>query len=194
MSPLLHFAAWCVGLARVRPVLLPDEAVCLGRLAAGRRRIAEIGVWHGGSTRLMRDAMAADGVLVAVDPFVPGRLGFSPQRVIARREVARGANGRVIWIRERADEAARDVRVRDGGFDLVFLDAQHTYDGLRDEWTAWSPLVAPNGLVAIHDSRAHPKGKIDDLGSVRFTTEVILQDPRFILAEAVDSLTVVRRR
>lgn len=194
MSPLLHLAAWFAGLAPARPVLLPDEVVCLRRLAAGRARVAEIGVWHGGSTRLMRAAMAPGGVLVAVDPFPRGRLGFSPQRIIARREVARVPNGTVLWIRLGAVEAARDARTREGGFDLVFLDALHTYEGLRDEWESWSPLVAPGGLVAIHDSRAHPKGRIDGLGGVRFTTEVILRDARFALAETVDSLTVVRRR
>ena len=193
MSPILHLAAWAVGLAPVRAVVMPDEAACLRRLAAGRRRLAEIGVWHGGTTKALRAAMAPAGTLMAVDPFRRGRLGFSPQRIIARREVGRIGNGTVIWIRQTAAEAARDPRVREGGFDFVFLDAQHTYEGLREEWEAWAPLVAPDGLVAIHDSRANPGGRIDDLGSVRYTTDVVLRDRRFAPAEAVDSLTVVRR-
>jgi predicted O-methyltransferase YrrM len=65
---------------------------------------------------------------------------------------------------------------------------------LREDWEAWSPLVAPGGIIAIHDSRATPEGHSEAVGSVRFTNDVILRDSRFEVAEAVDSLTVLRRR
>jgi hypothetical protein len=46
----------------------------------------------------------------------------------------------------------------------------------------------------LHDSRSTPDNNIDDAGSVLFTREVIRNDPRFEVIEAVDTLTVVRRR
>lgn len=36
--------------------------------------------------------------------------------------------------------------------DLVFADADHTYDGVAREWKAWSPKVKPGGVYAIHDT------------------------------------------
>jgi len=132
--------------------------------------------------------------LFAVDPFPKGRLGFSTQRAIATREVAKIANGQVVWIRQTAADASRDPVVRSGGFEFVFLDALHTYDGLREDWEAWSPLVANGGVIAIHDSRASPGGHSEDVGGVRFTNDVIVKDDRFEMVETIDSLTVLRRR
>lgn len=195
MSVLTHFLTWRLGLASAEAVTTAAEAECLTRHARGKKRLAEIGVWQGGTTRRLRAVMAPDATLFAVDPFPKGRLGFSTQRAIATREVEKTANGSVVWVRQTAAEAARTAPVREGGgFDLVFLDALHTYDGLREDWEAWAPLVASGGVIAIHDSRATPGGHAEDVGGVRFTNDVILKDPRFEAVEAVDSLTVLRRR
>jgi predicted O-methyltransferase YrrM len=140
--------------------------------------------------------MAPDATLYAVDPFPRGRLGFSTHRTIATREVSTLKNGAIVWVRKTAADAANDPRVLAvaGGFEFVFLDALHTYDGLREDWTAWSPLVAPGGVIAIHDSRATPGGHSEEVGGVRFTNDVILHDPRFELTDVVDSLTVLLRK
>src|SRR5262249_2463344 len=140
-------------------------------------------------------AMADEGTLFAVDPFPKGQLGFSTQRAIATHEVHKVTKGRVVWIRQTAADAARNAAVREGGpFEFVFLDALHTYDGLREDWDAWSPLVSIGGVVAIHDSRATPGGHTEEVAGVRFTNDVILNDPRFEVIETIDSLTVLRRR
>jgi predicted O-methyltransferase YrrM len=198
MRVFAHFVKWSLGLEPAEGITSAGESEALVRHARGRKRLAEIGVWEGGTTKRLRAAMAPDAALCAVDPFPRGRLGFSTHRAIATREVATIANGTVVWVRKTAKEAAEDPRVRafvaSGGFEFVFLDALHTYEGLREDWTAWSPLVAPGGAIAIHDSRATPSGHTDDVGGVRFTSEVILADPRFDVAEAVDSLTVLLRK
>jgi predicted O-methyltransferase YrrM len=194
MSVLAHFVKWTLGLAPAEAVTTAAEAECLTRHATGRKRLAEIGVWQGGTTKRLRSVMAADATLFAVDPFPKGLLGFSTHRAIASREVATIRNGIVVWIRLTAADAARDPAVRAGGFDFVFLDALHTYDGLREDWEAWSPLVAPGGIIAIHDSRATPGGHSEDVGGVRFTSDVIVKDPRFAVADEIDSLTALRRR
>jgi predicted O-methyltransferase YrrM len=189
-----HFARWAVGLARPETQTTDAERACLARHAAGRRRAAEIGVWHGVTTRVVRAAMAGDGVLFAVDPFPVGRLGFSTQRVIARWNVGRGRSGRVHWLRTTGAAAAADPAVRAGAIDFLFIDGDHSYDGLRGDWEGWRDLIAPGGVVALHDSRPTPDRPIHDAGSVRYTSEVIRPDPRFEVVEEVDSLTVVRRR
>jgi predicted O-methyltransferase YrrM len=129
-----------------------------------------------------------------VDPFFKGRLGFSTHRAIAEHEVARVRNGTVVWVRETAVNAARSVPlIGHRSFDFVFLDALHTYEGLRGEWESWSPLVATGGVIAIHDSR--PSGRnSEDSGGVRFTNDAVLLDSGFEVVEAVDSLTVLRRK
>jgi predicted O-methyltransferase YrrM len=195
MRVLTHLVLWRLGLATAETQTTEAERACLLRLAVGKRRLAEVGVWHGVTTTLLRGAMAPDGVLLAIDPFPRGRLGFSAQRYIAEREVARIANGTVRWLRLTGAEAGRQLAANgEPAVEVVFIDADHTYEGLRGDWEAWSPLVAPGGVVALHDSRTTPERPIDDTGSVRFTQEVVAHDQRFEQVEVVDSLTVWRRK
>jgi predicted O-methyltransferase YrrM len=192
---LTHFLLWSAGLARAETQTSEAERACLARHAANRRRLVEVGVWHGVTTCRLRRVMAADGVLFGVDPYPPGRLGFSAQRVIARREVSGSPRGEVRWLRLTGEEAAR--RLAEAGeppVDFVFIDGEHSYDGLRRDWEAWSGLVAPGGVAALHDSCSSAERDIEDAGSVRYTREVIRRDARYEVAEVVDTLTVLRRK
>jgi predicted O-methyltransferase YrrM len=194
VSVLSHFLKWNVGLAKAETQTTPAERDCLARHAAGRRVLAEIGVWHGVTTARLRAAMAPDGVLYAVDPYPVGRLGFSMQRRIAHAEVRRVGNGRVEWLRTTGADAARTLAATVGAtVEFVFIDGDHSYDGLRADWEGWSGLIAPGGVVGLHDSRPTPDRPIQAAGSVRYTSEVVRADPRFVLLDEVDSLTVVRR-
>jgi predicted O-methyltransferase YrrM len=194
MRPLPHLVLWSLGLLRAETQTTDRERARLAAHAAGRSRIVEIGVWHGVTTSVLRRAMARDGELWAVDPFPPGQLGFSLQRVVARREVGRVRNGSVRWIRTTGVRAATLYeRERQPPAGLVFIDGDHSFQALSSDWTAWSHLVAHGGIVGLHDSRSTPDRPIDDAGSVRATKQLVLPDPRFELVEAVDSLTILRR-
>jgi predicted O-methyltransferase YrrM len=194
LSVLAHYLRWSAGLAGAETQTTEAERACLGRHAMGRSRAAEVGVWHGVTTRMLAGFVAPGGVLYAIDPYPAGRLGVNFQRRIARREVA-GVNRsvRVEWLRMTGVEAAGRLAEGRESVDFVFIDGDHSYDGLRADWEAWSPLVAPGGVVGLHDSRSCPGRNIDEAGSVRFVSEVIHRDPRFSLAEEVETLSVFRR-
>ena len=195
MKTLVHFLKYQLGLARAETSVTKAEWDCMASHASGRRCLVEIGVWHGATTCRLRKVMASDGILYAVDPYPVGRLGISMPRQIALCEVGRVLNARVEWVRETGADAARGLAAKlVGRAEFVFIDGDHSYDGLRADWEGWSELVAPGGLIALHDSRSSPVRPIDNAGSVRFTTEVILADPRYQVAETIDSLTVLRRR
>ena len=194
MRVMTHFMLWNLGLAEAETQTSLAERDCLARHARGRRCLVEIGVWHGVTTCRLRAAMAADGVLFGVDPFPVGRLGFSAQWEIARKEVRKVANGSMRWVRLTGVEAARDhASLETGAVDFVFIDGDHSFDGLRGDWEAWSPLVSANGVIALHDSCPSQSREIDDAGSVNYTDKVIRLDPRFELIDTVDTLTVFRR-
>ena len=69
----------------------------------------------------------------------------------------------------------------------MFIDNAQSFDTLKVEWEAWSPLVTPDGVIALHDSRE------SEQGSVRYAREVVLADPRYQVVDTVDSLTVLKR-
>ena len=191
--PLIHFAAWLVGLATAETQTTIAERACLTRYAAGRLRLAEIGVWHGVTTSQLRAAMAADGILFAVDPYPVGALGFSTQRFIAHRTVSRLRNGTVKWLRMTGGAAARDGAVIAAPMDFVFIDGDHSYGGLQTDWESWSGLIASGGVVGLHDSRSTPERPITGAGSVRYTQNIIRNDRRFRTVDEIDSLTVLTR-
>lgn len=194
MSVLSHYLKWRVGLAKAETQTSEAERDCLAEMASGRKRLAEIGVWHGVSTCRLRAAMAADGVLLAIDPYPVGRLGFSMPQRIAHAEVDRIRNGTVTWLRTTGEAAAKEPATRAlGALDFVFIDGDHSFDGLRRDWEAWSPLLAPGGVIALHDSHSSAARQIDDSGSATYTREVILHDARFERIKVVDTLTVLRR-
>jgi len=193
--PLIHLILWQFGLAKSETQTTDAERDCLARHASGKKMLAEIGVYHGVTTCRLRRAMDPGGVLVAIDPYPKQRLGFSAQRMIARREVARIKSGTVRWLRTTGVEAARQLnKEKIASFDFVFIDGDHTWEGLKGDWEGWSPLIAPGGVVTLHDSRATPTRQIENDGSVRYTREVISRDRGFETIDTIDSVTVLRKR
>ncbi len=194
MINLKHFLRWRFGLADAETQTTADERDAIARHAAGKRCLVEIGVWHGVTTCRIRAAMASDGVVYAVDPYPIGRLRFSFQLRIAHAEVARIPNGRVEWIRKTGEFAARDLSPKlDGEVDFVFIDGDHSWEGLKGDWEGWSPLVKPGGIISLHDSISTRLRPIHEAGSVRYTQDMIRRDPRFQVIEEVDSLTILHR-
>ena len=195
MKVMQHFFLWWLGLEKAETQTSEAERDCLARYAKGKKRLVEIGVWHGVTTCRLRSVMNHEGVLFGVDPYPVGRLGFSAQWRIARSEVEKISNGSVTWLRLTGVEAAQDYLLKyHDPVDFIFIDGDHTYDGLRNDWQAWSELVAPGGIAALHDSCSSATRQIDDAGSAIYTREVIMQDERFEHLETVDTLTVIRRK
>lgn len=51
-----------------------------------------------------------------------------------------------------------------GQFDFVFIDGDHTYEGVRSDFEMYAPLVRPGGIVGLHDTRRHGEkwaGKVE---------------------------------
>lgn len=193
--PSLHYLRWLLGLSQPITQTTAAERDTLARHATGRRRLVEIGVFHGVTTRRLRETMAADGLLWAVDPFPPNRFGFSYAERIAHATAGGCERGDCRWIRDTGAAAAQMYATQESQpVDFIFVDGDHSWEGIRADWEGWSPLVAPQGIVALHDSRSTPERNIEDAGSVRYTNSVIRVDPRFLVIETVDSLTVLQRQ
>lgn len=195
MKVLSHYLRWRLGRAAAETQTTDDERAAIARYCRGKHYLVEIGVWHGVTTKIMRSHMSEDGVLFAIDPFPRGRLGVSFQQSIAHREVGKIRRGKVKWIRAGGREAL--LLAEEEGMssvDFIFIDGDHSFEGLREDWELWAPTIRGGGIVALHDSCSTPERDIETAGSVIFTREQILQDTRFRLVERVDSLTVMERK
>lgn len=189
MKNLFNFILQILGLRPAFTQTSLEERACLGRHATNRRRLVEIGVYQGVTTRVLRTAMSMDGVICAVDPCFKNRLGICFYEIIARREVAAVPRGQVVWIKMLGKEALASAELKaHAPFDFAFIDGDHSYEGIRGDWEGLLPLLAPGAIVALHDSR-----ESGNCGSERFTNEVILPNPNFRVVETCGVLTVLEK-
>jgi len=134
------------------PYQRPSEILSLLRMVAAERprRILEVGSAGGGTLFLFARAAASDAVLIGMDlPSMPAwrkrlyerAFGHPPQRV-------------QIMLGDSHEEAtaARVRRNLEGQtLDFLFIDADHSYEGVRRDFELYSPLVHAGGLIAFHD-------------------------------------------
>jgi len=62
-----------------------------------------------------------------------------------------GLSSHVMAFPMKSVDAAKHFSDRNVKFDLVFLDAGHSYEEVRDDINAWWPLVKDGGVLSGHD-------------------------------------------
>ena len=190
---LRYYIKYKLGLKPAFTQTSAAEQQCLVKHVLGKTKIAEIGVFQGVNTRSFREHMAEDGVILAIDPYIRsafGLLGFGWIRRIAHQEVSSVKRGKVIWIETLGRLASTFPEIQQHlPLDFLFIDGDHSWDGISGDWQAWSEKVMPGGIVALHDSI-----NTNGCGSEKFTQQVIMRDQLFTLIEIVDTLTILERK
>ncbi len=103
--------------------------------------------------------------------------------------MSKSPRGRVERLRTTGREAATDPRVADVAVDFMFVDGDHSWDGIAGDWNAWKGKIAPGRTKAFHGSR-----QIPGAGSQDFTEQVITRDPGFKVIDTEKTVTVIQRR
>jgi len=128
--------------------------------AARPRVVLEIGLYHGGTFFLWSRAAAPNAHLLAIDTRPVGRLGAWSPFCLVRRSFAVGSQ-RVTLLMDSDSHSESTLRrvmaLLDGRpVDFLFIDGDHSHDGVWQDFNMYSPLVAPGGLVAFHDVSLNP--------------------------------------
>lgn len=125
---------------------------------AGAKRVAEIGIFKG---RLMRAVMrSVAGAVVeewhAVDTWESNE-GWYPGMGDQKKwdDYYWGVCKYMPWFKQlrvyrMTSESAAGI-FGDGYFDMVYLDGDHTYEGVTRDIKAWLPKIRKGGLLAGHD-------------------------------------------
>lgn len=182
------FAA--LGLRRPAAQHSEAERDLLERYAGAAGCIVELGVAEGGSAYEIRGAMREDAKLVLVDPYFGGWRGISMARIVARRLVNRLERGSVVWDRTTSVDAAKGWTE---AIDFLFIDADHSLEAVRRDWSVWSPFVRRGGHVALHDARVFDGGWTTAASGPVIAAKEIGDEPEWALVDAADSTVVFRR-
>lgn len=190
---VFHMLRCVTGLGVPQSQTTAGEREALQKYSRGKRRGVEIGVYEGVTTCLIAGELAGDGVLYSIDPFLKGRLGICWGKLIATTMIRRsGLRERVRLVEKYSYEAADCIT---GQFDFVFVDGDHSLQGISRDWADWSKRVSPGGVLALHDTHAVASNPdVAGLGSVEYFDSQIRHDGRFEIVEQVDSLSVLVRR
>jgi hypothetical protein len=144
--------AWA--LASEIPGWLTEEQAALlwdtARQLSARPLVVEIGSHQGRSTTMLAAAVRdARGQVVAVDPFVDGRLfGGSATRAIFEQNVTRA--GLTASVELLPEYSTRALPGWTRQIDCLYIDGKHDY------WTAsddlkWTSHMAPGSPALVHD-------------------------------------------
>jgi predicted O-methyltransferase YrrM len=161
----VRLRALFVGAGLIPPRTMHSEADAgvLRTVAAGRRRVVEIGVYEGSSAVVLCEVLEAGAELHLIDPFghhgwaLPAGWGATEgasKRVVERAR-RRHDGPRVVW---HVDYSAAVAACWDGAADLVFIDGDHSEEGVRADWDGWHGFVEPGGAVVFHDARLTQEG------------------------------------
>ena len=141
----------------VEPGQRPAEIrALLERLAAEQpRRALEIGTANGGSLFLVSHVLSGGAHLISVDlPDGEFGGGYPAWRIpLYRSFLPRLHRLDLVRADSHAPETMDRVRALLNGhqLDFLFIDGDHTYEGVRQDFDLYSPLVREGGLIAFHD-------------------------------------------
>src|SRR3989442_2872933 len=129
---------------------------------AGRkpRTVLEIGAGEGGTLMLLAMAAAPEATIISVDlPRGPFGRGYPLWKAIYfKRFAAPSQRLHLVRVNSHAPSTLQHVRaiLRGRPLDVLFIDGDHTYGGVKADWEMYAPLVARSGLVGFHDIVQHP--------------------------------------
>jgi predicted O-methyltransferase YrrM len=146
----------CLGIV-ISPLQYREELLAFLEIVDKRRprTVVEIGTFAGGTLSLLARCAAADAVVVSVD--LPdgafgGGYAESKARLLRsfatedqRIELVR-ADSQVLETRDRVHELLGSRPI-----ELLFIDGDHSPEGVRRDLALYGPLLAEDGLVAFHD-------------------------------------------
>ena len=117
------------------------------------KTVIEIGTDKGGTLYLWCQAAAEDATIVSID--LSSRRRYSPKRRELYAKFIKSAKQHLYFLpfsshdQSTVDKASAIF----GGkkIDYLFIDGDHTYEGVKSDYIMFSPLVKDGGLIAFHD-------------------------------------------
>jgi predicted O-methyltransferase YrrM len=127
--------------------------------AAAPRRAMEIGTYRGGTLYLLCTFSQPDAQIISLD-LPRGQFGGGYHRAkipLFKFFARRGQTLRLVRADSHEPETKQRIErlLRGQPLDFLFIDGDHTYEGVKRDFKMYAPLVRPGGIVAFHDIAEH---------------------------------------
>jgi predicted O-methyltransferase YrrM len=136
--------------------------------------ILEIGTANGGSLFCFCKLAKDDATIISID--LPGGKfgGGYPEWKIPIYQAFAKENQKLYLLRKdsHSQETLEEVKkiLKDNQLDFLFIDGDHTYEGVKKDFEMYSPLVKKGGIIAFHDIVPGPKENVG--GVPKFWEEI----------------------
>ncbi|MFX1328520.1 MAG: class I SAM-dependent methyltransferase [Promethearchaeota archaeon] len=123
------------------------------------KSILEIGTARGGTLFLLTRFSSTDANIISLD--LPGGIhgGGYPRFRIPFFKTFVSKNQKLKLIRDNSHDTSTLKKIKkilkDHKLDLLFIDGDHTYEGVKKDFEMYAPLVKKNGIIAFHDIVVH---------------------------------------
>ncbi len=160
----------------IRPGQFRNEIIQLLKIVRELqpKNIMEIGTAKGGTLFLFSQTADPMARVISVD-LPSGKFGggYSNEKRIFYKSLAKPKQ-QIILIRKNAHEVStlNEVKIALAGkaLDFLFIDGDHTYEGVKKDFEMYSSLVRKGGAIAFHDIAKHPSNSQCEVN--RFWNEI----------------------
>lgn len=191
-NALTHLAKYFLGIDSVVTQTSITEQKALVKYIEKANIIVEIGVFEGYNTREFGKHSPSDANIYAIDPFFKGSFGINYGKIMAKKEWARTGVSKKIKIIEGFSWDVIDKIPNN--IDLLFIDGDHSFDGVKKDFDLYANKMSKNGVIALHDARVFENGWTrPDWGPVMLVEQHIRNQHSWKIIEEVDSLVLVTR-
>lgn len=148
---------------------IKEEFIILMEILQKRKPkyILEIGTAGGGSLFMLSQVIENDGTLISIDlPNGQFGGGYPKSRITLYNSFAKtGQKIELIRQDSHSLESLKRVKMtlKDNELDFLFIDGDHSYEGVKKDYELYAPLVKKSGLIAFHDI---VKGSPKNVGGV----------------------------
>jgi predicted O-methyltransferase YrrM len=178
------FAYW-----RINPLQIPEEMTKLLEITKKHQPeyLLEIGTASGGTLFSFSRTASPHATLISVD--LPGGefgAGYPIWRIPYYKSFA-SKYQKIKLLRRSSHDLNTLNKVKsylnNAQLDMLFIDGDHTYKGVKQDFELYSPLVRKGGLVVFHDIVHHPPEtgiEVDRFWSEvkqNFSYQEIIKDP-----------------
>ena len=146
----------------IKPKQKKSEIIQLLKLLKPQKLcvIIEIGTMNGGTLFLLSKIAANNAIIISIDlPRAKFGGGYPKYKIPLYKGFA-SQNQRIFLIRadSHLNSTLKKVQniLKDKKVDLLFLDGDHTYIGVKNDFEMYKSLLGKRGIVGLHDIVIHP--------------------------------------
>lgn len=122
--------------------------------------ILEIGTSEGGTLFFFSKFAAPDAKMITIDlPIIRNYASYSPAK-IPFFNLYKSEKQKIHFLRKDShhEKTIKKVKkiLKNYKLDVLFIDGDHSYEGVKKDFENFSPFVRKNGIIAFHDIVEHP--------------------------------------